>query len=152
MRACRAAGFEPRLASITRDQLAIRALVARGLAVTLVPSLLADVFRDLPLRPLAGASPERDVYALLPPGGRHPLAGRGARRAGRSRRGPARYRFRLTSNAPRMNGCTRQKYVYVPAFRRFGVVHVSRLAAAVKPRGPKPSVPESKSTSPSASG
>jgi len=75
VRACRAAGFEPRLASITRDQLAIRALVARGLAVTLVPSLLADVFRDLPLRPIDGASPERDVYALLPPGDRHPLAG-----------------------------------------------------------------------------
>jgi molybdate transport repressor ModE-like protein len=75
VRACRAAGFEPRLSAITRDQLAIRALVLRGLAVTLVPSLLADAFRDIPLRPLDGASPERDVYALLPPGGRHPLAG-----------------------------------------------------------------------------
>jgi DNA-binding transcriptional LysR family regulator len=75
VRACRAAGFEPRISSITRDQLAIRALVERGLAVTLVPSLLADAFRGVPLRPLAGASPERDVYALLPPGGRHPLAG-----------------------------------------------------------------------------
>jgi DNA-binding transcriptional LysR family regulator len=74
VRTCRAAGFEPRLTSITRDQLAIRALVERGLAVTLVPSLLADAFADLPLRPLAGRSPERDVYALLPPGGRHPLA------------------------------------------------------------------------------
>ena len=37
VRACRAAGFEPNLVSITRDQLAIRALVLRGLAVTLVP-------------------------------------------------------------------------------------------------------------------
>jgi DNA-binding transcriptional LysR family regulator len=75
VRACRAAGFEPRLTSITRDQLAIRALIGRGLAVTLVPSLLADAFRDIALRPLAGEGPERDVYALLPPGGRHPLAG-----------------------------------------------------------------------------
>jgi DNA-binding transcriptional LysR family regulator len=75
VRACRAAGFEPRLSAITRDQLAIRALVARGMAVTLVPSLLADAFRDLPLRPIEGAAPERDVYVLLPPGGRHPLAG-----------------------------------------------------------------------------
>jgi DNA-binding transcriptional LysR family regulator len=75
VRSCRAAGFEPRLSSITRDQLAIRALVARGLAVTLVPSLLAEAFHDLPLRPIAGAAPERDVYLLLPPGGRHPLAG-----------------------------------------------------------------------------
>jgi DNA-binding transcriptional LysR family regulator len=74
VRACRAAGFEPRIASMTRDQLAIRALVERGLAVTLVPSLLTDAFHDLALVPLAHGSPERDVYALLPPGGRHPLA------------------------------------------------------------------------------
>ena len=71
--ACRAAGFEPNLVSITHDQLAIRALIARGLAVTLAPQLLADAFRDLALRPIAGASPTRDVYVLLPPGGRHPL-------------------------------------------------------------------------------
>jgi molybdate transport repressor ModE-like protein len=74
VRACRAAGFEPNLVSVTRDQLAIRALVARGLAVTLVPRLLADAFEDLALRPIAGGGPERDVYALLPPGGRHSLA------------------------------------------------------------------------------
>jgi molybdate transport repressor ModE-like protein len=73
VRACRAAGFEPNLISITRDQLAIRALVTRGLAVTLVPELLADPFQDLALRPIAGEGPTRDVYALLPPGGRHPL-------------------------------------------------------------------------------
>ena len=30
-----------------------------------------------------------------------------------------------------MNGCTRQKNVYVPESRFFGVFHVSRLAAAV---------------------
>jgi DNA-binding transcriptional LysR family regulator len=74
VRACRAAGFEPRLISLTRDQLAIRALILRGLAVTLVPRLLAEAFADLALRPIAGDCPERDVYALLPPGGRHPLA------------------------------------------------------------------------------
>ena len=74
VRSCRAAGFEPRITSITRDQLAIRALVERGLAVTFVPALLAHAFRDTPLLPLADARPERDVYALLPPGGRHPLA------------------------------------------------------------------------------
>jgi DNA-binding transcriptional LysR family regulator len=71
--ACRAAGFDPHLVSITHDQLAIRALVARGLAVTLAPQLLADAFGDLTLRPIAGAGPTRDVYALLPPGDRHPL-------------------------------------------------------------------------------
>jgi molybdate transport repressor ModE-like protein len=73
IRACRGAGFEPNLVSITHDQLAIRALIARGLAVTLVPQLLADPFKDLALRPIDGPAPARDVYALLPPGGRHPL-------------------------------------------------------------------------------
>jgi DNA-binding transcriptional LysR family regulator len=34
VRACRTAGFEPRLIAITRDQFAIRALITRGLAVT----------------------------------------------------------------------------------------------------------------------
>jgi DNA-binding transcriptional LysR family regulator len=73
VRACRAAGFSPNLVSITHDQLAIRALIARGLAVTLAPQLLADAFQDLTLRPIAGTGPARDVYALLPPGARHPL-------------------------------------------------------------------------------
>ncbi len=71
--ACRAAGFEPNLVSITRDQLAIRALIARGLAVTLAPQLLADAFSGLVLRPITGTGPTRDVYVLLPPGARHPL-------------------------------------------------------------------------------
>jgi molybdate transport repressor ModE-like protein len=73
VRACRAAGFEPNLVSITHDQLAIRALITRGLAVTLAPQLLAEAFQDLALRPIAGTGPARDVYALLPPGGGHPL-------------------------------------------------------------------------------
>jgi DNA-binding transcriptional LysR family regulator len=73
VRACRAAGFEPNLISITRDQLAIRALVLGGLAVTLVPELLVDPFRGLALRPIADIRIARDVYAQLPPGARHPL-------------------------------------------------------------------------------
>jgi DNA-binding transcriptional LysR family regulator len=73
VRACRSAGFEPNLVSITHDQLAIRALIARGLAVTLAPQLLAEAFNELALRPIAGPAPARDVYALLPPSGRHPL-------------------------------------------------------------------------------
>lgn len=73
IRACRAAGFEPNLVSITRDQLAIRALIIRGLAVSLAPELLADPFRDLALRPIADMTVARDVYVLVPPGRRHPL-------------------------------------------------------------------------------
>jgi DNA-binding transcriptional LysR family regulator len=40
-RACVAAGFEPRIAYVIRDPLAIGELVGRGLAVTLSPTLLA---------------------------------------------------------------------------------------------------------------
>jgi DNA-binding transcriptional LysR family regulator len=73
VQACRSAGFEPNVVSLTRDQLAIRALVVRGLAVTLAPQLLAEAFHGVALRPIAKYSPARDVFALLPPGGRHPL-------------------------------------------------------------------------------
>jgi molybdate transport repressor ModE-like protein len=73
VRACQAAGFTPNLVSITHDQLAIRALIGQGLAVSLAPELLADAFEDLTLRPITGPSPARSVYALLPPGDRHPL-------------------------------------------------------------------------------
>lgn len=73
VRACQAAGFNPNLVSITHDQLAIRALILRGFAVTLAPELLTDAFHGIALRPIDGAGPARDVYALLPPGARHPL-------------------------------------------------------------------------------
>jgi DNA-binding transcriptional LysR family regulator len=72
--ACRAAGFTMRLTMISRDPLANRALVTQGLAVTLSPRLLTGAaFAGAELRPIAGPAPERDVYALLPPGERHPL-------------------------------------------------------------------------------
>ena len=75
VRACRDAGFEPRIVAVTREQVAIRALIRRGMAVTLVPELLAGAFEGLALRPIAGhGGPQRAVYALIPPGGRHPLA------------------------------------------------------------------------------
>jgi DNA-binding transcriptional LysR family regulator len=73
-RACRAAGFEPRLISIMRDPLAMRGLVSQGLAVTLVPELGSEVLDGVALRPVDGPAPERDVYAMVPSGGRHPLA------------------------------------------------------------------------------
>ena len=73
-RSCREAGFSPRLVMISRDPLANRALIAQGLAVTLFPRLLTSAFGGLELRPIDGPGPERDVYALLPPGHRHPLA------------------------------------------------------------------------------
>ncbi|HEY8536311.1 MAG TPA: hypothetical protein VIL25_07670, partial [Vicinamibacterales bacterium] len=59
---------------ISRDPLANRALIAQRLAVTIVPQLLASAYEGVELRPLAGDGPRRDVYGLLPFGGRHPLA------------------------------------------------------------------------------
>src|SRR5918994_359584 len=41
--ACRAAGFEPRVEILTRDPLAARAIAAAGLAVSLIPRLLASL-------------------------------------------------------------------------------------------------------------
>jgi DNA-binding transcriptional LysR family regulator len=74
--ACRAAGFEPRIAILTRDPLAARAIAAAGLAVSLTPRLLARL--DLPgivTRPLRGIAPRRALYAIAPAQGAHPLAG-----------------------------------------------------------------------------
>src|SRR5919198_1446183 len=73
--ACRTAGFEPRVAIVSRDPLAARAIVAAGLAVSLTPSLLADL--ELPgivTRPLRGVAPRRALYAVAPAQGAHPLA------------------------------------------------------------------------------
>ena len=73
-RACAAAGFEMRPVMVSRDPLANRGVIAAGLAVTLVPRLGADGFHGLELRPIEGDGPRRDVYAILPLGGRHPHA------------------------------------------------------------------------------
>lgn len=65
-RACLRAGFEPRIAFETGDPLAIRALVADGLAVTLTSQLLAPRLEDVVIRELAGDPPHRSLYALTP--------------------------------------------------------------------------------------
>jgi DNA-binding transcriptional LysR family regulator len=75
VRACRAAGFDPRIVILTRDPLAARAIAAAGLAVSLTPRLLSRL--DLPgivTLPLGSTAPRRALYALLPPAGAHPLA------------------------------------------------------------------------------
>jgi len=65
-RACVAAGFEPRIAFVTRDVLAARGLVASGLAVTLMPGLLASGLPGIAMVPLDGPQPSRSLYALIP--------------------------------------------------------------------------------------
>jgi DNA-binding transcriptional LysR family regulator len=73
--ACRDAGFEPNVLSVTGDPIATRGLITRGLGVGWVPSLLARDFAGAVMRPVAGPMRRRDIFALLPPGDRHPLAG-----------------------------------------------------------------------------
>jgi len=75
-RACVAAGFEPRIAFVGRDPLAIGELVAAGLAVTLVPELLAGRLPGVVMLPLDGPAPRRHLYALLPAVGVRPPAQR----------------------------------------------------------------------------
>jgi DNA-binding transcriptional LysR family regulator len=74
VRACRDAGFEPRVAILASDALAIRAVVAAGLAVTLTPRLIADGLHGTHIAEVAGPAPRRALYALLPDAGAHPLA------------------------------------------------------------------------------
>jgi DNA-binding transcriptional LysR family regulator len=73
-RACVEAGFEPRIAYVTRDPLAIGELVGAGLAVTLVPELLAGRLSGVAVLPLEDTVPRRSLYALTPAAGVRPAA------------------------------------------------------------------------------
>jgi molybdate transport repressor ModE-like protein len=64
-RACVKAGFEPRIAYETGDPLAVRALMADGLAVTITSQLLAPRLEDVVIRQLPDP-PRRSLYALTP--------------------------------------------------------------------------------------
>jgi DNA-binding transcriptional LysR family regulator len=74
IQACRDAGFEPRIVATTNDPLATRSLIARGLGVGWVASLLAGDYAGVAVRTVTDPIRRRDIYALLPPGDRHPLA------------------------------------------------------------------------------
>jgi DNA-binding transcriptional LysR family regulator len=73
-RACVAAGFEPKIAFVSRDPLAIRELVAGGHAVTLAPELLARGLSGVAYVPLDDAVPRRSLYALTAASGVRPAA------------------------------------------------------------------------------
>lgn len=74
IQACRDAGFDPRIVAVTSDPLATRGLITRGLAVGWVASLLVHDYAGAVIRPVKDPIRRRDIYALLPPGDRHPLA------------------------------------------------------------------------------
>src|SRR4051794_29613863 len=74
VQACRDAGFEPRIVATTSEPLATRGLILRGIGVGWVPSLLIGDYGGIAIRPVKEHMRRRDIYALLPPGDRHPRA------------------------------------------------------------------------------
>ncbi|MEA2300307.1 MAG: hypothetical protein QOE44_842 [Solirubrobacteraceae bacterium] len=74
VQACREVGFDPHILATTSEPLATRGLIARGLGVGWVPRLLVDEYSGIAIRPVKEAIRRRDIYALLPPGDRHPRA------------------------------------------------------------------------------
>ena len=72
-RTCRAAGFQPRITFLASDPLAIRALIASGLAVTLTSRLLAEQLRGIHIAAVRGEPARRAIYALLPDTGARPV-------------------------------------------------------------------------------
>jgi DNA-binding transcriptional LysR family regulator len=74
VQACREVGFDPRVVATTSEPLATRGLILRGIGVGWVPSLLVGDYAGVAIRPVREPIRRRDVYALLPPGDRHPRA------------------------------------------------------------------------------
>jgi len=65
LRACREAGFQPRIAYTSDDYFAIQGLVASGMGVALIPGLgLASMRDDVVVRPVKGRPPYRRVAAV----------------------------------------------------------------------------------------
>jgi DNA-binding transcriptional LysR family regulator len=75
LRACHAAGFEPRIAFQNDDYSVILGFVAAGVGVALIPDMVARGAReDVIIRELDPAPPGRPISALLPAGYRSPSA------------------------------------------------------------------------------
>jgi DNA-binding transcriptional LysR family regulator len=65
LRACNAAGFDPRIAFHSDDYLAIQGFVAAGVGVSLIPDLaLLAVRDDVAIRSLASRAPVRTIQAM----------------------------------------------------------------------------------------
>ncbi|HSO97368.1 MAG TPA: LysR family transcriptional regulator [Solirubrobacteraceae bacterium] len=75
LRACHAAGFEPRIAFQNDDYTAILGFVAAGVGVALLPDMVCRAVRDdVVVRELDPAPPPRPISAVLPEGYRSPAA------------------------------------------------------------------------------
>ena len=70
LRACQAAGFEPRVAFESSDWTAVQGLVAAGVGVALIAELGTSTVRDdIVIRDLGGQVDSRRVYAAVSEGG-----------------------------------------------------------------------------------
>jgi DNA-binding transcriptional LysR family regulator len=66
LRACREAGFAPKIGFDSDDYAAIMGMVASGMGVALIPSLaLVSARDDIAIRPLRGAAPTRRIRAAV---------------------------------------------------------------------------------------
>jgi DNA-binding transcriptional LysR family regulator len=75
LRACHAAGFEPRIAFQNDDYPAMLGFVAAGVGVALVPEMVTRGIRDdVVVRELDPAPPPRPILVALPSGYRSPAA------------------------------------------------------------------------------
>ena len=75
LRACHAAGFEPRIAFQNDDYSAMLGFVAAGVGVALIPDMVTrGVREDVVVRPLEPAPPPRPILVALPSGYRSPAA------------------------------------------------------------------------------
>ncbi len=75
LRACHAAGFEPRIAFQNDDYPAILGFVAAGVGVALIPDMVSRGIRgDVVVRALNPPPPPRPILAALPGGYRSPAA------------------------------------------------------------------------------
>jgi DNA-binding transcriptional LysR family regulator len=75
LRACHAAGFEPRIAFENDDYSAVLGFVAAGVGVALIPDMIARVARAaVVIRPLDPPPPPRPITAVVPVGYRSPAA------------------------------------------------------------------------------
>lgn len=73
LRACHAAGFEPRIAFQNDDYQAILGFVAAGVGMALIPDMVArGVREDVVIRALAPPPPPRPILAVVPTGYRSP--------------------------------------------------------------------------------
>jgi DNA-binding transcriptional LysR family regulator len=66
LRACQEAGFEPRIEFSSEDYHAVQGMVASGMGVALIPSMVTATMRpDVVVRPIRGQAPMRRIHAAV---------------------------------------------------------------------------------------